>query len=131
MPPPPVPRSHFIVCGDNPLAYRIARELTLRYGAEVVVLLADKLRNHGPRIAGLPGVTVREHAGLTGEAFADADVATARAVALVEPDDLANFHAALRAQELNPDLRLVVAGYNKRLGGHISRVFRDRTALSR
>ena len=63
MPLPPVTGSHFIVCGDNPLAYRIARELTDRYGQYVVVLLADKLRNHGPQIAALPGVIVREHAG--------------------------------------------------------------------
>ena len=95
------------------------------------MILADKLRNHGPQIAALPGVTVREHAGLTSEAFADADVASARAMALVGPDDLANFHAALRAQELNPDLRLVVAAYNRRLGDHITGFFRDCTVLSR
>jgi Trk K+ transport system NAD-binding subunit len=128
---PPVPGSHFIVCGDNPLAYRIARELTDRYGQYVVVLLADKLRNHGPQIAALPGVIVREHAGLTSEAFADAGVPTARAMALVGPDDLANFHAALRAQELNAELRLVVAAYNRRLGDHLAGFFRDCTVLSR
>ena len=132
MPPPPlVTESHFVVCGDNPLAYRIARELTRRYGADVVVLLADKLRNHGPQIAALPGITVFEYAGLTSEAFAAAGVDSARAMALVGPDDLANFHAALRAQELNPDLRLVVAAYNRRLGDHISGFFRDCTVLSR
>jgi len=131
MPPTIQTGSHFVVCGDNPLAYRIARELTLRYGESVVVLLADKLVNHGPRIAALAGVTVREHAALTPEAFADADVASARALALVGPDDLANFHAALRAQELNPDLRLVVAAYNRRLGDHLSGFFRDCTVLSR
>jgi Trk K+ transport system NAD-binding subunit len=119
------------VCGDNPLAYRIARELTRRYGESVVVLLADKLRNQGPQIAALPGVSVREHARLTSEAFADAGVAAARALALVGPDDLDNFHAALRAQELNPDLRLVVAAYNRRLGDHLSGFFRDCTVLSR
>ncbi|MGH3295925.1 MAG: NAD-binding protein, partial [Trebonia sp.] len=43
----------------------------------------------------------------------------------------ANFHAALRAQELNPDLRLVVAAYNRRLGDHITGFFRDCTVLSR
>jgi Trk K+ transport system NAD-binding subunit len=130
-PPPPSAGSHFVVCGDNPLAYRIARELTRRYGEDVIVLLADKLSNHGPQITALHGVTIREHAALTGEAFADADVASARAMALVGPDDLANFHAALRAQELNPDLRLVVAAYNRRLGDHISGFFRDCTVLSR
>jgi Trk K+ transport system NAD-binding subunit len=131
MPPPSVTGSHFIVCGDNPLAYRIARDLTRRYGQSVVVILADKMNNHGPQIVALPGVTVREHAGLTTEAFTDADVGSARAMALVGPDDLANFHAALRAQELSPDLRLVVAAYNRRLGDHISGFFRDCTVLSR
>ena len=131
MPPPSPTGSHFIVCGDNPLAYRIARELTRRYGENVVVVLADKSRNHGPQIAALPGVTVREHGALTSEAFEDAGIAAARALALVGPDDLANFHAALRAQELNPDLRLVVAAYNRRLGDHITGFFRDCTVLSR
>jgi Trk K+ transport system NAD-binding subunit len=131
MPSSPLAGSHFVVCGDNPLAYRIARELTRRYGEEVVVILADKLANHGPQIAALPGVTVREHAGLTTEAFTDADVSVARALALVGPDDLVNFHAALRAQELNPDLRLVVAAYNRGLGEHITSFFRDCTVLSR
>jgi Trk K+ transport system NAD-binding subunit len=131
MPPSPPTGSHFVVCGDNPLAYRIARELTRRYGEDVVVILADKLKNHGPQIADLTGVTVREHAGLTTEAFTDADLASARAMALVSPDDLANFHAALRAQELNPELRLVVAAYNRRLGDHITGFFRDCTVLSR
>jgi Trk K+ transport system NAD-binding subunit len=131
MPPTDLTGSHFIVCGDNPLAYRIARELTRRYSESVVVLLADKLAGHGPQITALPGVSVREHAALTPEAFADAGTATARALALVGPDDLANFHAALRAQEINPDLRLVVAAYNRRLGDHLSGFFRDCTVLSR
>ena len=131
MPPPAMPGSHFVVCGDNPLAYRIARELTRRYGEDVVVVLADKAKNHGPRIASLPGVTVREHSALSAEAFTDAGIASARAMALVSSDDLANFHAALRAQELNPDLRLVVAAYNRRLGEHITGFFRDCTVLSR
>ncbi len=95
------------------------------------MLLADKLRNHGPQLAELPGVAVREHPALTAEAFADGGIATARAMALVGQDDLANFHAALRAQELNPDLRLVVAARNRRLGDHISGFLRDCTVLSR
>jgi Trk K+ transport system NAD-binding subunit len=126
-----MPGSHFVVCGDNPLAYRIARELTRRYGEDVVVILADKAKNHGPRIAALPGVIVREHSTLTAEALLDADIVSARAMALVSPDDLDNFHAALRAQEINPDLRLVVAAYNRRLGDHITGFFRDCTVLSR
>jgi Trk K+ transport system NAD-binding subunit len=131
MPVPPTTGIHLIVCGDNPLSYRIARELTTRYGEAVTVIVADRLKNHGPRISALPGVTVIEGPDLTSEAFAAADIATARALALVGPDDLGNFHAALRAQELNPDLRLVVAAYNRRLGDHLTGFFRDCTVLSR
>ena len=45
-------------------------------------------------------------------------------------DDLVNFHAALRADELNPGLRIVVAAFNRRLGQHIRGFFRDCTVLS-
>jgi Trk K+ transport system NAD-binding subunit len=131
MPAPPPTGNHVIVCGDSPLAYGIALELTSRYGEEVVVVvLPDRSRNHGPQIAGLPGVSVLERADLTSETFADAGVASARAVALVAQDDLGNFHAALRAQELNPALRLVLAVFNRRLGEHIRGFFPDCTVLS-
>jgi Trk K+ transport system NAD-binding subunit len=130
MPAPSPPGNHVIVCGDSPLAYRIALELTSRYGEEVVVVLPDRSKNHGPQIAALPGVSVLERADLTSETFADAAVASARALALVAQDDLGNFHAGLRAQELNPALRLVLAVFNRRLGEHIRGFFPDCTVLS-
>jgi len=40
--------------------------------------------------------------------FTAAGVQSARSLALLRQDDLGNFHAALRAQELNPELRLVM-----------------------
>src|SRR5262249_18176511 len=43
---------------------------------------------------------------------------------------LGNFHAALRAQEINPDLRLVVAIFNTSLGDRIRTFFRDCAVLS-
>jgi Trk K+ transport system NAD-binding subunit len=122
--------NHFIVCGDGPLAYRIARELTSRYGEDVVVVLPGRLKNHGPQISALAGVSVLERAELSIETFADAGVRSARALALVGPDDIGNFHAGLRAQELNPGLRLVVAAFNRRLGEHIHGFFADCTVLS-
>ena len=54
----------------------------------------------------------------------------ARAAALVGWDDLDNFHAALRAQELNADLRIVVGANNRRLGDHITGLLRDCAVLS-
>jgi Trk K+ transport system NAD-binding subunit len=130
MPAPPPTGNHVIVCGDSPLAYRIALELTSRYGEDVVVVLPDRSKNHGREIAALPGVTVLERADLTSETFAEAGVASARALALVAQDDLGNFHGALRAQELNPALRLVLAVFNRRLGEHIRGFFPDCTVLS-
>lgn len=126
----PLPGQHSIVCGDSQLAYRIALELTSRYGERVTVLLPPRGGRYGPEIAALPGVTVLERPALTSEAFADAGVTSARAVALVAQDDIGNFHAGLRAQELNPGIRIVLAVFNRRLGEHIRGFFPDCTVLS-
>jgi len=130
MPAPSMTGNHLIVCGDGSLAYRITSELTTRYGEDVVVVVPDPARNHGPFMAALPRVTMLSHAALTSEAFTDAGIDTARGLALVGSDDLENFHAALRADELNPGLRIVVAAFNRRLGQHIRDFFRDCTVLS-
>ncbi|MEU5422668.1 NAD-binding protein [Streptomyces sp. NPDC020667] len=50
------------------------------------------------------------------EALAEAGVAGATALALVYDDDETNIHAALRARRANPQLRLVIRMYNRRLG---------------
>ena len=121
---------HLIVCGDGPLAYRITEELTFRYGEQVTVVLPSRQRNYGPQISGLPQVRVLEHPELSIQAFADAGVQSARALAVVWQDDVGNFHAGLRAQELNPALRLVLAIFNRRLGDHIRLLFPDCTVLS-
>jgi len=130
MPLPFQTGNHCIVCGDGPLAYRIGEELTSRYGEDVVLVLPERLRIDGPQMSTPAGATVLERDDLSSETFIEAGVASARALALVGQDDLANFHAALRAQELNPDLRLVVAAFNRRLGEHIRGFFRDCTVLS-
>jgi Trk K+ transport system NAD-binding subunit len=130
MPALPPAGNHVIVCGDSTLAYRIAMELTARYGEDVVVVLPDRSKNYGPQISELPGVSVLEAAELSSQTFTDAGVAEARALALVWQDDIGNFHAGLRAQELNPALRLVLAVFNRRLGEHIRGFFIDCTVLS-
>jgi Trk K+ transport system NAD-binding subunit len=121
---------HLIVCGDGPLSYRITEELTSRYGQRVTVILPDRLHNHGPQISALPGVRVLEYPELSSQAFTDAGVQSAQALAVVWQDDVGNLHAGLRAQELNPGLRLVLAIFNRRLGEHIRMLFPDCTVLS-
>ncbi len=121
---------HLIVCGDGPLSYRITEELTSRYGERVTVILPSRRRNHGPQISALAGVRVLEHPELSSQAFTDADVQSARALAVIWQDDVGNLHAGLRATELNPGLRLVLAIFNRRLGEHIRMLFPDCTVLS-
>ena len=121
---------HLIVCGDGPLSYRITEELTSRYGEHVTVILPDRRNHHGPQISALPRVRVLEYPELSSQAFTDADVQSARALAVVWQDDVGNLHAGLRAQELNPALRLVLAIFNRRLGEHIRMLFPDCTVLS-
>jgi Trk K+ transport system NAD-binding subunit len=123
-------RNHLVVCGDDSLASRMVEELTARYGEQVTVILPSAQRNHGPIMARLPGVRLIERADLDSQAFLAADLPSARALALLSQDDLGNFHAALRAQELNSDLRLVVAIFNTSLGERIQTFFTDCAVLS-
>lgn len=123
-------RGHLVICGDTPLAFRIADELATRYLQNVTVILPSKKRNHGPQIARLPRVRVHEAAELTDEAFRDVNAQAARAVALVGDSEVGNVHAALRMQELNPDTRLVIRMSNTSLGQQIRTLFNDCAVLS-
>jgi Trk K+ transport system NAD-binding subunit len=108
----------------------VVEELTTTYGEEVTVILPSRDAGAGPRLASLPQVRIIERAELDGDAFAAAQVESARSLALLRQDDLGNFHAALRAAELNPDLRLVMAIFNTSLGGRVRTFFRDCAVLS-
>ncbi|WP_329239123.1 NAD-binding protein [Actinoallomurus sp. NBC_01490] len=123
-------RGHLVVCGDTPLAFRLADELTKRYLQDVAVILPSKKRNHGPQIARLPRVKVHEALELNDEAFRDVNAEAARAVALVGNSEVGNIHAALRVQELNPGARLVIRMSNTSLGARIRTLFNDCAVLS-
>ncbi|HEV7829024.1 MAG TPA: NAD-binding protein [Pseudonocardiaceae bacterium] len=121
---------HLIVCGDNPLAYRLVEELVTQMGNEVTAILPSTERNYGPRIAALPKVRVIEAPEFSEAAFRAAEVEQASAVALVSQDDVGNIHAALRVQELNADLRLVIRFLNMNLGERIRTLFPGCAVLS-
>jgi Trk K+ transport system NAD-binding subunit len=123
-------RGHLVVCGDTPLAFRLADELATRYMQDVTVILPSKKRNHGPQIAQLPRVKVHEALELNDEAFRDVNADAARAVALVGNSEVGNIHAALRVQELNPDARLIIRMSNTSLGQRIRTLFNDCAVLS-
>lgn len=119
-----------VVCGDSPLAHRLVDELSSKYGEYVTAIVSSKRRSHGQQIDRLPGVRVIESAELNDEAFQAAQVSQARALALVGEGDVDNIHAALRAQELNPDLRLVIRITNASLGRRLRQMFADCALLS-
>jgi Trk K+ transport system NAD-binding subunit len=118
-----------IVCGDDMLAFRVAQELTTRYRERVTAILPSKRRGQGPQIDRLPGTRIVEQDQLTSQAFTDAQITSARALALLRQDDVGNFHAALRARELNPDIRLVLAVFSPGLGEQVRAFFPDCAVL--
>jgi len=121
---------HMVICGDNPLAYRLAVELVDQTGGPLTVIVESSTRNHAPRIGELPGVRLVEAPEMGTDAFRAAGVDRADALALVDQDDVGNIHAALRAQELNPDLRLVIRFFNMSLGYRIRELFPGSAVLS-
>ncbi|MFB6890841.1 NAD-binding protein [Kitasatospora sp. NPDC056327] len=130
--PPVEPISqHYIVCGGNALAHRLALELVEHYDVPVLVLVPDRTRDHAPRIEQLEGVAaVVEFGSVTAEALRAVRVETARGIAFVDGHDQENIHAALAAQEHNPGIRIVLRMFNQRLGANIERLLRNGTALS-
>ncbi|MER7752069.1 NAD-binding protein [Kitasatospora sp. NPDC097643] len=130
--PPVEPISqHYIVCGGNALAHRLVLELVEHYEVPVVVLVADRTRDHAPHIEQLPGVAaVVEYGSITDEALRAVSIETARGLALVEGSDQENIHAALSAQGHNPKLRIVLRMFNQRLGENIERLLKNGAALS-
>lgn len=122
-------RRHLVVCGDDALALRLVDELIARRRVEVTVILPSRRRNHGPLIARLP-VRIVEAERLDEDAFRQARLATAAAVAIVRQDDVGNIHAALQAQEVNPTIRLVLRMFNMSLGHGVRRLFADCAVLS-
>ncbi len=71
-------KTFWLVCGDDPLTYRLASELITQYGRQVTVILPSRRRNHGPQISGLR-VRVVESERLDADAFRRPRVATADA----------------------------------------------------
>jgi len=121
---------HVILCGATTLASRMAEELTARYGLAVVAIVPSAADDLAARMAAMPGVRVLERAELTADAFLAANLPAARGLAILHQDDLGNLHAALRAQELHPQVRLVITIFNAGLGERIRNFFNDCAVLS-
>ena len=78
----------------------------------------------------VPDVDIVAAERLDAEAFTRAGLADATALAIVDQDDAANVDAALIAQEINPDLRIVIRMFNLSLGEKITRLLNNCAVLS-
>lgn len=122
-------RDHVIVCGDDGMAFRLVEELVFRHRENVTVILPSRRRNHGPQISRVPTVRVVENDQLDADAFSSARITQAKALALMDQDDVGNIHAALRALEIT-EIRVVVRCFNTNLGNRIEPLLGDCTLLS-
>ncbi|WP_327342323.1 potassium channel family protein [Streptomyces europaeiscabiei] len=148
------PSGHMIVCGDDGLAHRLSDELREVYREHVTLVaptrsgvatgtvptgrarataLIGRVSSAMTRVAGAaPDATddgqVLEASELTDEVLAAAGVARAVAVALVYEDDEVNIRAALIARRLNPQVRLVIRLYNRKLGQQLEELL-DQAAV--
>jgi Trk K+ transport system NAD-binding subunit len=124
-------RPHYVVCGSDALVYTVAEELAgTGQRVRVTVIVPPKLRPDIPDLTALRGVRVIHAERLDERIFRTAGLAGAHALALVQPDDVVNLHAALCAQSVEPDLRLVIRMFNTGLGYGVKRLFADCAVLS-
>ena len=84
----------------------------------------------GDTNAGVEAVRILEAAEPSDEAFEEAGVDTAAALALVYDDDERNIRAALTARRLNPRVRLVIRLYNRKLGQHLETLLDQAAAVA-
>lgn len=122
--------NHFVINGSDGLAYRLAEQLTTRYGVDVVVLMTPDQKRDARDFGELPRVRVVVADRVDERALAKADLATALGLALAVQDDVGNIHVALQARELVPGLRLVVRMYNSHLGRGIEELLGNARVLS-
>ncbi|MFJ2090649.1 NAD-binding protein [Streptomyces sp. NPDC087901] len=84
----------------------------------------------GDTNAGVEAVRILQAAEPSYEAFEEAGVDTAAALALVYDDDERNIRAALTARRLNPRVRLVIRLYNRKLGQHLEALLDQAAAVA-
>jgi Trk K+ transport system NAD-binding subunit len=124
-------RPHLVVCGSDALVYTLAEELSnAGHRIRLTVIVPPRLRSDVPDLAQVRGVKVIRAERLDEGTFQTAELAGADALALVMPDDVVNLHAALCAQAVEPNLRLVIRMVNTALGQGIRKLFASCAVLS-
>ena len=121
-------KGHIVLCGLDGLGLRTLDELR-KLGEEVMVVANDTTDAFIERAQALGGTFIRGN--FQDEAILKAAcVADARALVITASDDVGNIHAALAAQELNSDIRIVLRIFNQEFGQRLEALFTDCEVLS-
>ncbi|WP_164545245.1 potassium channel protein [Antribacter gilvus] len=121
---------HFVVCGDNPLAYRVSYALSTRYEGTVAVVVPDVTGRYAALMAALRGVELVQSAAPDADALRRAGAGRAEAVALLDQDDGANVDTALLVDEHWPEVRQVVRIFDDDLGASLEQHVERGQAMS-
>ncbi len=117
-----------MVCGLGRLGLRVVEELRA-LGQEVVVLAPSPAVTFAVR-AREAGANLIEGTSQEENDLLNAGVVDARCLVLSEDTDLGNLHAAITAQELNPDLRVVLRLFNAELARRATELLTDSEVLA-
>ncbi|MEA2622540.1 MAG: hypothetical protein QOH61_1450 [Chloroflexota bacterium] len=121
---------HIVLCGLESLGVRTLEELD-RLGERVVIVA----RNVDPRYRDVAQGFAALHRIVEGDprdadCLREAEVQSAKAIVLTEVDDVANIHAALTAQHLNPTIHTVIRTYDEEFGRRVETLLPDAVTLS-
>ncbi|WBQ07480.1 NAD-binding protein [Kribbella sp. CA-293567] len=122
------------MCGSDRTMLRVVTELVS--SGEHVTAIVNPASRHFERIGELGaqviGVRVVSESVLrrAGIDAGDRTASTARALVLLDTDDVRNLHTALTARDMDPSLRIVIQMVNPRLGGQLHELLDDCVVIS-
>lgn len=122
-------RPHYVICGHDALAYRVAQQL-LDAAVRVTVIVPRRRRTDVPDILSIEGIRKVHADRLDEDTFRAAGLVGASGLALLHQDDVGNIHAALCAQGVVRDVRIVMRMFNTSLGYRIKPLLHDCEVLS-
>ncbi|WP_018586848.1 NAD-binding protein [Salinispora arenicola] len=128
------PWAHYVVCGHDALAYWVVKALLAAEPQltriRITLVVPEYPRTDSPDGRDIDGIEVIRANRLDEATFRDAHLERAEGLALLHQDDIGNMQAALCAQEVQPNLRLVVRMFNTGLADAIRQIFPDPAVLS-
>lgn len=117
-----------IVVGANDLALRVCEELCATSGHEVLVLW--EAHAHAESAVSAMGATFAAHPPNDYGSLDAVGVKEAACIIPVSEDDRLNLQVALKARDLNPEIRVVLRQFNRALGRKIEQNLPNCTAIS-